>query len=245
MKKSVCLFLVLALSAFGAESAPKLSRLTEVEVPADSSAEFYAVQRETAEVYKTNKAPIARLAWTTLTGKSRLYTLVDIEGLDKLGEPTWLSKQGEETVRQSRQARLRKATGPSNSKVISAEADLMWDPTPEGGPEAYAVVTMYTVKPGKVSAFLALMKENGELTKKLGKAKCTYVSRVAFGGDVYQFTIYNGYDSLADIPGAGAARAALGEDAYRAFWDKMGAVIDSSSRDIIRYRPEYSYIPSK
>lgn len=242
--KTVAIFLALALTAIAADNPPRMSRLYGVEVPADSAADFFAVQRETAEVYKANKAPISRLAWTSLTGESMFYYLVPLEGIDKLNERTWLSQQGEEPVRQARQARLRKATGPSTTKIITIQEDSTWDPNPKSGPQAFATITIYSVKPGKVADFLALMKEATEVTKKVGKAKCVYVNRLNFGGDAYEFTVYQGYDSLADISAGAITRAAMGDAAYTAFVEKMGATISTLRREIIRYRPEYSYVPA-
>src|SRR3954463_6172308 len=198
--KTIVMFLALALTAFAAEKPPSMSRLTAVEVPADSSAEFFAVQRETAEIYKANKAPIPRLAWRSLTGESTFYTLVPLAGLDKLTERTWLSPQGEEEPRHAPQARLRKAAGPSTIKIITLQEEATWDPTPEGAPEAFATLFTFSVKPGKVADFIALMKEATEVTKKIGKAKSVYLNRVSYGGDGYEFSVYQSYDSLADIP---------------------------------------------
>ena len=55
-----------------------MSRLTIVDIPPDTSAEFYAVQRDTAEIYQANKAPMPRLAWTSLTGTSRFVSVAPL-----------------------------------------------------------------------------------------------------------------------------------------------------------------------
>jgi len=242
--KIVSMFLALALTAV-AQTTPRMSRLTQVEVPADSSAEFYAVQRETADIYKANKAPSPRLAWTSLTGERMFYTLMPLSGLDQLNERTWLSQQGEEAPRQARQARLRKATGPSTVKIVTTQEEPTWDPTPQGAPDAFATVAIYSVKPGKTTDFLALMKEATAATQKVGKAKSVYVERVNFGGDGYEFHVVHGYDSLADISSPGAFRTAMGDTAYNAYIEKMSATINSVRREIVRFRPEFSYVPTK
>jgi hypothetical protein len=245
--KLVSMFLALATAAgvaTAAENAPKLSRLYEVEVAAQSSAEFYAAQREIAEVYRTNKGPHARLAWTTLTGEAKFYYLVPLAGLDKITERTWLSQQGEEGARQSRSTRLRNSSGPLSNRILSEQPGPTWDPTPDGAPDAFAVISTYVVKPGKVADFLALAKEATEATKKAGKAKSVYVTRVNFGGDAYEFNVVHGYAALGDIT-YGALREAMGQAAYEAYTKKMGETISSLRREIIRYRPEFSYLPAK
>lgn len=242
--KFVSLCLALAVSALAADTPPQLSRLAIIEVPSASSAEFYAVQRETAEIYKANKAPIPRMAWTSMSGEQRFFTLVPLEGLAKLSDPTWLSQQGEERSRQARQSRLAQANAATTIKLITDQKDVTWDPTPQGGPDPYAMVTTYNVKPSKVLDFLALLKESNEVTKKIGKAKSIYTSRVTFGGDTYDFYVVTGYASLADITPGSTFRTTMGEAAYTAYNQKMGQVINSVHRDIIRFRPEYSYVPA-
>jgi len=237
------LFLALAVSALAADTPPQLSRLAIIDVPADSSAEFYAVQRETAEVYKANKAPIPRMAWTSLTGEQRFFTLVPLAGLDKMSEPTWLSQQGDERSRQGRQSRLARTHAAMTTKLIADQTSVTWDPTPQGGPDPYAVVVTYNVKPSKVADFLALIKEANEITKKMGKAKSIYVSRVSFGGDSYDFFVVFGYASLADITPGSAFRTTMGETAYTTHNQKLAQTINSVHRDILRFRPEFSYVP--
>ena len=86
--KIVSIFLALALTAVAAETPPKMSRVNFVNVPADSAAEYYAVQRDTAEVYKANKAPFPRLCWTSLTGEPTFVSMFPLSGIDKLNDPT-------------------------------------------------------------------------------------------------------------------------------------------------------------
>lgn len=242
--KSVALFLALALTAFAADPAPRMSRLYVVEVPADSAAEFYAVQRETAEIYKANKAPIPRLCWTSLTGEPTFVNVMPLTGIDKLGERTWLSQQGEERDRQARSARLRKAGGHATTKIITAEDEAGWDPAPQAPPAAFVSVSIYSVKPGKAADFLALMKEATAVTKKIGKAKGVFVARVGYGGDTSEYHVVTAYDSLADVASQGGFRAAMGDSAYTAFLKKIGETINSRQRDLYRFRPEFSYLPA-
>lgn len=244
--KTVSMFLALALAAFAADTPPVMSRLTIVDIPPDTSAEFYAVQRDTAEIYKANKAPMPRLAWTSLTGASRFVSVVPLEGLDKLAERTWLSQQGDEASRQARSARLRKSSGQLTYKVITTQSEVGWDPSPGAAPTAFIAVSVFVVKPGKTSDFLELLKQSVEATKKIGKAKSVYVARVSYGANWNEFHVVTGYASLADIPTTSAAtRAAMGEATYNTFVEKISAAVNSIERDLYRYRPEFSYIPAK
>ena len=240
--KIISMLLVFAVTAL-AQNPPRMYRMYHVDVPADSAAEFYAVQRDTAAVYKNNKAPMPRMAWTNITGEPTFHYLVPLASLDKLDDRTWLSQQGTEAARQARTARLRKATGVMRTEILTAQEELTWSPNPQAPPDKFLVVTSYSVKPGKVAEFTALLKESNEVWKKLGKVRNIFVNRVSFGGDGYEFGVAAGYDSLADVPTMAAFRTAMGND-YNAYVQKMGAAIHSLRREIVRYRPEFSYIPS-
>lgn len=245
MKPFVYLFCLSAacVATVAAQSTPQMSRLYAYEVPSETSAEFFDVQRDTAEIYKTNKAPHARLCWTSLAGPQMFYMLVPVSGLDKLTERTWLSQQGEEMPRNARMSRLARAGASATIKLTRSMPDLSWDDTPGNAPEAFGTVRVDIVKPGKTAEFTAMMKEVSQTYKKMGKAKSFYLSRVAFGGNVYEFHSYLGVDSLADIQDTDAFRKAMGEAKYEAFIKKLGDVIDSSERTLVRYRPEFSYVP--
>ena len=243
--KIVSIFLALALTAVAAETPPKMSRVTSVNVPADSAAEYYAVQRDTAEVYKANKAPFPRLCWTSLTGEPTFVSMFPLSGIDKLNDPTWLSQQGDERSRQDRFSRLRNTNSHSTSKIVTDEDDAGWNPTPNGAPAAFASVSHYSVKSGKTADFLALIKEATATHKKIGKAKSVWVGRVSYGGDINEFYVVVGYASLADLSSGVAFRTAMGETAYNAFFKKMGETINSRQRNILRFRPEFSYVPAK
>jgi hypothetical protein len=187
--KIVSLFLALALTATAADTATRLSRLYVAEVPADSAAEFYAVQRETAEIYRTNKAPMPRLCWTSVTGAPTFVNVMPLSRLDQLRERTWLSQQVEENSRQSRTARLRKASGSATTKIITDVEEAGWNPTPQAAPSPYVTVSVYNIKAGKSADFIALMKEVTATIKKLGKAKGVYVGRVSYGGDTSEYHV--------------------------------------------------------
>lgn len=243
--KFVPLFLAVTLSAVAADTPPPMSRLFIADVPADSAAEFYAVQRETADIYKANKAPIPRYAWTSLTGDPRLVTVIPLASLTQLGEPTWLSGQGDEQSRQARSSRLGRSVGDRTSRIVTQVTDLTWDPTPNGAPEAFAIVRTYNIKPGTVPDFMALIKQSNDAIKKVGKARSIYTSRVSYGGDMYEFYVVVGYDSLADSTGGDSMRTVMGEAAYTAYFKKSGEIVNTVRRDIMRYRPEFSYVPAK
>ncbi|MCC6294529.1 MAG: hypothetical protein IT164_17895 [Bryobacterales bacterium] len=245
MKPFVSLFCLSAACCVPllAQSAPQLARLYSYEIPPDAAAEFYDLQRDTAEIYKTNKAPFPRLCWTSLTGPPALYMWVPLTGLDKLMDRTWLSQQGEELPRVARASRLARTGASPTIRITRTLPELTWDDTPNGAPEAFASVRVDSVKPGKVSEYTAMMKEVMATYKKMGAAKSFHANRTAFGGDGYEFTTIAGYASLADIPDPDAFRKAMGEARYDTFVKQLGEVLAKSERTLARYRPEFSYMP--
>lgn len=224
-------------------TVPQLARLYAYEVPSDTAAEFFDVQHDTAEIYKTNKAPHPRLCWTSMAGPLMFYMWVPIKGLDTLMDKTWLSQQGEEMPRNARVSRLARASGRSEIKILSSVPELTVDETPNAAPDAFATVRVDHVKPGKVQDYIAMMKDVVQTTKQIGKAKSIFTSRVSYGGDVYEFHRVVGYASLGDIYSLSDFQKAMGEAKYAGFIKKLGEVIDSSETNLIRYRPEFSYVP--
>ncbi|MBN8729564.1 MAG: hypothetical protein J0L64_03420 [Acidobacteria bacterium] len=245
MKPLVYLFCLSAAccATVAAQSTPQMSRLYAYEVPSDGAAEFFDVQRDTAEIYKANKAPYPRLCWTSLAGPQMFYMMVPITGLDKLTERTWLSQQGEEMPRNARMSRLSRAGASATIKLTRSVPELSWDDTPGNAPDAFGMVRVDIVKPGKTADYTAMMKDVSQTYKKMGTAKSFYVNRVAFGGNVYEYHSYTGLNSLADIQETDAFRKAMGEAKYDAFIKKLGDVIESSERTLVRFRPEFSYVP--
>ncbi len=60
------------------------------------------------------------------------------------------------------------------------------------------------------------------------------------------FYVVVGYDSMAELAAAGGAiRTAMGDNAYKDYIQKMANTVNSMHRDVIRFRPEYSYAPAK
>ncbi len=243
--KKASLFLALALTAVAADNPPRMLRLYQTEVPAESAADLYAAQRDIAGIYQANKAPITRSAWTSMTGPPMLYYVVPFSGIALMGETTWLQQQGDESSRQARASRLNKVGGATASKISSVEEDLTWTTAPQYAPSAYAIGTVYSVKPGKVTDFLAALREGSDTHKKIGKAKSLTVARVTFGGDGYEYHVFAEYDSLIDLEAGRGFRASMGEAGYKAYAQKIGDNISSMQRNVLRFRPEFSYAPSK
>lgn len=77
----------------------------------------------------------------------------------------------------------------------------------------------------------------------MGKAKSVYTSRVAYGGSAYEFHNLTGYTSLAEVGTIEEFRKAMGEAKYASLIKKIGEVVESSERNLVRYRPEFSYVP--
>ncbi len=244
--KHLILIFAISLTAYP-QGAPSLSRLNSYRTAPSARAEFEALQRDTAQMYKANKAPLSRLAWTSLAGPPTLYLAVRVQSLTELNEPTWLSKQGTDLERTGRQMRLSRATESVDSRVLISIPQLAWDETPNSEPDAFAVVSVVRVKPGRVAAFTEATKELQSFTKQIGKAKSQNVQRVRFGGNSYEFHLITGYASLADIGtnNADQLRKLMGETKYANYLKSNSENIESMETHLVRYRPEFSYMAGK
>ena len=241
--KFLVLFLSLSLAAW-AQTPPRMIRLSINEVPGDQYAEFMSVQREFADVYHKAKPAIFRNTFQSLTGKPTFVIVLPLANLAALDEPTWSSQQGTEAERTARTNRLNRSGGARRSLVLTLQEAQSWDPTPNGPPEPFIMVAVYSVKPGKVIPFLSQIKVLGEAIKKQGKAESFSVTRATFGGDAYAFHVVIGFKSLADMAaGPAEMRATMGDAAYTDWVAKMGETVNSMDRDIYRYNARTSYTP--
>jgi len=239
------LLFTLGLTAY-AQTAPTLSRLYTYQAAPGANADFFDLQRDTVAVYKDNKSTVTRLVWTSLAGKPSLYMVVPFASLAELNEPTWLSKQGTDLERTGRTMRLTRALDSSEMQVLTSVPELTWDDTPNNAPDAFATVSIIRVKPSRVQAFIAAAKEVNAATKQMGKAKSIYAHRTQYGGNSYDFHIVVGYDSLADIgPSLQAFQKAMGEAKYAAYLKSNAENVETMERHLVRYRPEFSYMPEK
>lgn len=233
-------------AALYAQTAPTLGRLYTYKAAPGAASDLFDLQRDTAEIYKAGKSTITRLVWTSLAGEQLLYMYVPNVSLADLNEPTWLSKQGTDQERTGRQMRLARAIESADLKILAEMPELTWDGTPDGPPDAFAAVSTVRVKPGRVEAFTNMAKELNAVTKQLGKAKSIYTSRTRYGGNVYEFHIVTGYASLADITTSPQEfRKAMGEAKFAAYLKSNAENVESVESQLIRFRPEFSYIPAK
>ncbi len=242
------LFLIFAISLTAyPQGAPSLSRLSSYRAAPGAGAEFEALQRDTAQMYKTNKSPLTRLAWTSLAGPPTFYISVQIPSLAELNEPTWLSKQGTNAERTGRQMRLSRSAAAVDSRVLVSIPALAWDETPNNEPDAFAVVSIVRVKPGRVAAFTEAAKELQAFTKQMSKAKSLSAHRVRYGGNSYDFHMVAGYASLTDIgtDNVEQLRKLMGETKYANYLKSNSENIESVERHLVRYRSDFSYIAAQ
>jgi hypothetical protein len=243
--KNLLLLLALSLTAF-AQAAPTLARLYAYRPAPGAGAEFYDLQEDNAALYKANKSPITRLAWTSLAGTPTFYMFVPIQSLADLNEPTWLSKQGTDMERTGRQMRLTRSAAATEMLVLASVPELTWDETPDGPPDAFASVSVIRVKPGRVQAFITAAKEVNATTKQMGKAKSIYAHRTRYGGNSYEFHMVTGYASQADITtNVQEVQKLMGEAKYAAYLKSNAENVETIETNLIRYRPEFSHIPAK
>ena len=226
-----------------AQTQPRMERLYLYEVPADHNAEFMSVQREFADLYQKHKPQMYRGTYQSMTGKPTFVVVLPLANLAALEQPTWIAQQGTEAERTARGTRLARSGGSRQQLILTLQEAQSWNSS-ANGLNPFLAVSVYSVKPGKVTPFLAQIKLLGDAVKKQGKALSFNVHRSTFGGDGYAFHVVSGFKSVADMgAGPGELRATLGDAAYNDWVAKMGECVHSMERNIYRNDVRTSYNP--
>jgi hypothetical protein len=104
-------------------------------------------------------------------------------------------------------------------------------------------LTIVNIKPGMMNAYVDYQKT--EIVPALQKAGVKWRDswRTAVFGDLFEVANVTEIKSLAQYDAPPPLRTALGEEGYKAYQAKMGAMADSARTYAIRTRPDLSYIP--
>ena len=107
-------------------------------------------------------------------------------------------------------------------------------------PEMYAMVTSYTLAPGKAQDFNAYMRD--EYIPMLKKAEVAnfWVSQTVFGGQNERVAVRL-MKKLGEIDGGPIARRTLGAEGAQKLALKAAGLYQSTRTSIVRYRADLSY----
>lgn len=100
------------------------------------------------------------------------------------------------------------------------------------------------VIPGKMDELTALFKEQLMPALKKGGVTDFGMAEGRFGTNGNEIHSYFGMSHMADLDGTGAAKKAMGDDAYKAFIAKVTMLTEGTAWDLWKFQPDLSYVPA-
>lgn len=243
MKHSNCRRYIFALAglAFGLSASAQdltIRRVTTYRVKPDRSADFQAEIKEYLAVVKKASPNHAYTMWSSLSGATEFYRVDDYAKYADLDEPQdpKLKDIGADLARIG--LRITNCADSVERQYYRVRADMSL-PASKELPKMMLVLKV-KVQPEKAAAYIAMKKEYLELLKK-SPIKVESVMQGRYGTSQFEFLTLTGLNSWAELDGPNEVQTVAGADA-----GKFNFTQTQTERqyDIIRYRPELSYIPA-
>jgi hypothetical protein len=235
-----------AVFTLGAQQKPAHIMSIEFQTPKNGMTKQYEAGRKAkAEWHKSQKDPRPLFIWETMTGEHTGSYIV--------GQPavTWKEMDNPPISDDMDQDMWQRTMGDYTESLVAHyyehQPDLSWPGTATMPPK-YSEVVTFNVHQGKTDAFVADLKK---ITAAISKAKwgSNYnVYSLSYGGKGNTFVLVVDHPNYADF--AEPAKSfnqllaeAMGKDAAVAFMKGLDATLDSTEAQIIKFRPDLSYIP--
>jgi antibiotic biosynthesis monooxygenase (ABM) superfamily enzyme len=222
---------ILAMSASAQE--PNITRVTTYRVKPDRAADFQAEIKEYNAVLKKAGASHAYTLWSSLTGAVEFYRVDEYAKyaeLDNADDPK-LKDVSADLARIG--LRITNCEDSADRVYYRGRPDLSLPPVPEI-PKMVRLLKA-KLQPDKVEAYIAMKKEYIALLKK-SPPKFESVLQGRYGTSQWEFLTLEGINRWADLDVPQPA-----DDPSRKF--NFSATQTERQYDIIRFRPELSYIP--
>ena len=237
LSRVVCVLAALSLlpiSAFAQSDGPMWSRMNRVKVKPEYVAEFIELQKEISAWSKKNGTPWRR-AWRVASfGNS--YTFAFFTGISSFAQ---IDEPG--NLDPTIAAKFTKYVADRDSFASVYENELS-KPLPDGTAPKLAIVTTYTVAPGRNAEFRDHIKNDVApyMSDPATGLKGYDVSRTIFGGPT-TWTIVAHIDKYAYIDGGSMASRTLDEAQRAALQKKQAGLVTHVERIIATYIPELSF----
>lgn len=244
---AVLAFAGAAVFTLGAQQKPAHIMGIEFQTPKNGMVKQYEAGRKAkAEWHKSKNDPRPLFVWETMTG--------DHMGTYIVGQPavTWKEMDTPPISDDMDQDMWQRTMGDYTQTLVAQyyehQPDWSW-PSTETMPAKYSEVITFNVKQGKFDAFVADAKK---ITTAIAKAK--YGSHYNFytlsfggkGGTVVLVVDHPNYADFAqpDKPFDKMLEESLGtKAAATALLAHVDTTVDSTEAQIIKFRPDLSYIP--
>ena len=244
---AVIAFAGAAAFTIGAQQKPAHIMGIEFQTPKNGMTKKYEEGRkEKAKWHREKKDPRPLFVWETMTGEHT--------GTFIVGQPavTWKEMDTPPISDDMDQEMWQKLMGDATENLVANyyehQPDLSW-PSDEKMPAKYSEVVTFNVHQGRTDAFVAAVKKiNAAITKaKWGSHFNFYM--LSYGGRGGTFVLVVDHPNFADFAepvksfNQLMAEALGGKEAAATFMKGLDAATDSTEAQIIKFRPDLSYIP--
>jgi hypothetical protein len=244
---AVIAFAGAAVFTIGAQQKPAHIMGVEFQTPKNGMIKQYEAGRKAkAEWHKSKNDPRPLWVWETMTG--------DHTGTYIVGQPavTWKEMDNPPISDDVDQDMWQRTVGEYTEKLAATyyehQPDLSW-PSTEKMPAKFSEVVTFNVHQGKTDAFVAAIKKINAAISKAKWGSNYNVYSLVYGGSGNTFVVVFDHPNYADFEEPAKsfnqllAEAMGGKEAAAAFMKSLDATVDSSEAQIIKFRPDLSYIP--
>jgi hypothetical protein len=223
--------------------APQWSVVMFSTVKPEARQDFEAFQKEITAAYKKANVP-SRAVLQTVFGD--LNQFISVTPLSKFaamdGDGPLERALGAEGAAKLRRRGAAYVT--SQHRIASLNVPDLAIRTKTSEPLPYAMVTTYTLVPGKGQEFNAYMKDDYIPMLKKAEVSNFWVSQTVFGGASERVAVRL-MKKLGEIDDGPIGRRTLGAEGARKLAAKASGLITSTRTVIVRYRPDLSYESAK
>jgi hypothetical protein len=228
--------LALGLSASAQEMT--IRRVETYRVKPDRSGDFQAEIKEYLAVLKKANPSHAYTMWSSLSGSTEFYRVDDYAKYADLDAPQDPKLKDISADLARIGLRINNCADMVERQYYRLRADLSL-PSPKELPKMMLVLKV-KVQPEKAAAYIMLRKAYLEYLKK-SPIKILSVMQGRYGTSELEFVTLRGLNSWSDLDVPNELQTVAGADAAKF---NFASTQTERQYDIIRYRPELSYIPA-
>lgn len=242
----ICAFILAATHAFAQQpDQPNLAWIEYQRPKPGMSKQFEEGRKQKAFWHRERGDTVPLYVWETLMGEGTGTYLVG------LLNQTWAGLDRPAAEESAESDEFARAIGPTVERVVSrlfsARLDLSRPPA-DPAPSAYAALLHFKVRYGRMAEFNSLVQMFYEATGKAENVKPFIWYDLVYGGEAGTVVLSLPRNSWQDLAPTRSRRALLEETLGSAksdlFTRTAAEVVESQFSELIRFRPDLSYIPA-
>lgn len=229
-----------------AQSKPATIRsITTITAKADRADDMVAAMKEYSALLKKAHAGHSYTIWRSATGPAE-YVRVDYHQTWADLDAGTASDPNLKEYRSELTRILQRITGSfqTDARMVDIVNPDVSIPR-SGEPPKMLMLWTAHVKSGKMREAIELEKNEYTPAVKSAGIKSYQFAVARFGAPANELHASTGLDSWADLDQSNPIRKAMGDEKFRAFAEKMNALLDDYRYEVFRYQPPLSYIAEK